>query len=244
LTEAVIGVICALRSEAHCLGRAIRRDDLLEQLPQGPLVSITGMGPAVAAAGAQRLQRAGVRALLSFGLAGGLDPTLAPGTLLLPAEVTAAGGAVFTTAGAWRAQLQQALGRLPSVGGRLFSAERAILTPSAKAELFQRSGAAAVDMESAAIAAVARAHALPFAVLRAVVDGADTAVPHAVACSTGPAGDTSLPRLLAALARRPADLPRLLPLMRGYRAATRALRSAVASGALHLPAELAVRQSA
>ncbi|MBV9758454.1 MAG: hypothetical protein JO047_15510, partial [Alphaproteobacteria bacterium] len=36
---------------------------------------------------ARRLIDAGVRALLSFGLAGGLDPALRPGALLIPREV-------------------------------------------------------------------------------------------------------------------------------------------------------------
>ena len=85
-------------------------------------------------------------------------------------------------------------------------------------------GAAAVDMESLAIAQVAAAHDIPFhgrACL--IVDGAADALPRAVAAA-GRSGQLSiLPRLIGRLVATPKDLVGLLRLSRRYRAATRSL---------------------
>jgi adenosylhomocysteine nucleosidase len=58
------------------------------------LVAITGMGGAAASAGAGALTRAGAKALASWGMAGGLDPSLQAGTILLPDEIVGANGRI------------------------------------------------------------------------------------------------------------------------------------------------------
>jgi adenosylhomocysteine nucleosidase len=248
LTAAVIGVVCALRSEARCLGRALEAEDPLECLADGTLIAVTGMGAVRAAAGAQALCAAGARALLSFGMAGGLDPALRAGDVVLPAEVVTPQGAAFATAAAWRAQLYQAVGRSGGVScGRLLTSDAAVLSPAAKAALFRECGAVAVDMESAAVADVASGAALPFMAVRAVIDAAAASVPRAViASSAAGTGEPSVLRLLAALGRRPQDLPALLPLLSGYRVARRSLRTIARSGALQprLPRAIHVARTA
>ena len=99
-------MVCALRSEARCLGRTFATDaSSPERLADGTLLAVTGMGPAAAAAGARRLCQAGAQGLLSWGMAGGLDPALRPGTLLLPVAVLTTEGSEFATTPQWRAQL-------------------------------------------------------------------------------------------------------------------------------------------
>lgn len=237
MTATVIGVVCALRSEARCLGRTFGTDAPLKSLADGTLVAVTGMGAVRATAGAQALCTAGAQALLSFGMAGGLDPALRAGAIVLPAEVITLQGAAFATAAPWRAQLEQAVGRSVGVScGRLLTSEAPVVSPAAKAALLRECGAVAVDMESAAVARVAGAAALPFMAVRAVIDAAAASVPQAVlASSAGGTGETSALRLLAALGRRPQDLPALLPLLSGYRMARRALRAVAVSGALQPP---------
>jgi len=195
------------------------------------------MGAARAASGAQALCTAGAQALLSFGMAGGLDPALRAGDVVLPAEVVTPQGGVYATAAQWRAQLYEAARRSGGVScGRLLTSDAPVLAPSAKAALFRECGAVAVDMESAAVAQVARGVGLPFMVLRAVIDAAAAGVPQAVlAGSAAATGETSALRLLAALARRPRELGALLPLLNAYRVARRALRTLATSGALQPP---------
>jgi len=73
------------------------------------LLTIAGMGCAAAALGARNLVGAGAAALVSWGMAGGLDPALAADTIFLPREVAAIDGLSITTARRWREQLSAAL---------------------------------------------------------------------------------------------------------------------------------------
>ena len=51
-------------------------------------------------------------------------------------------------------------------------------SPSKKKAAFEVAGAMAVDMESAAVAAIAAAHQLPFVALRVIIDTASDALPQ------------------------------------------------------------------
>src|SRR5580692_7267264 len=72
---------------------------------------------------------AGDSALMSFGLAGGLDPTLDPGTVVLPSEVISRDGARFPTSPEWRRQLSLAVAEMTRVvSGTLLTSLRPIDT--------------------------------------------------------------------------------------------------------------------
>src|SRR5579863_1183382 len=58
---------------------------------------------------AEALLRDGAEALVSFGVAGALAPTLRPGDLLLPRAVIDESGVRHTVDAAWHAQVVQAL---------------------------------------------------------------------------------------------------------------------------------------
>jgi adenosylhomocysteine nucleosidase len=101
-----------------------------------------------------------------------------------------------------------------------------LLTASAKTSAHHHHAALAVDMESAAVAAVARARGLPFVCVRAIVDEVNDTVPLALHDSVDAWGRPRPLGLIAALCRHPsvlADLPRLYSRMQR---ATRALRVA------------------
>jgi adenosylhomocysteine nucleosidase len=232
LTLSAIGVVCALAAEARHLKIATSRPDRLALLADGSLLAISGMGAESAARGARALVAAGARALASFGLAGGLDPALAAGDIFLPSEVTAETGPAIATADHWRARLVEALAaHRPRSQGRLLSSAGAIGSVEQKADCFRRTGAAAVDMESLAIAQVAAADQLPFVAVRVIVDAAGDALPRAVTAAADGAGHLRIWRLMGALARSPADLPPLLRLARRYRAASRSLSAVARAGA-------------
>jgi adenosylhomocysteine nucleosidase len=191
------------------------------------------MGRAAAAQGARRLVEAGARALISWGMAGGLDPALAAGTILLPSEVVSPDGALFLTARDWRERLSAAIvARHPVCCGRLLTYPQALGSRADKASAFRQTAAAAVDMESLAIAEVAASHRLPFLVVRAIVDTAQDTLPQALIEAAAGGGALRVGRLLGSLARTPAELPGLIRLARRYRAASRALTSVARSGAL------------
>jgi adenosylhomocysteine nucleosidase len=174
---------------------------------------------------------ADLRAVVSFGIAGGLDPALAPGTIVVARAVvseSAAGPEPFPASEPLVAGFRA---RLSALGARVVVAdlagvEAAVMTPAAKAALRARTGAAAVDMESQVAAAYAAAHGLPFAALRVVCDPAGRALPAFAASALKPNGDPDVPAVLLALLRREAKLGELVRLARDSGEAFRGLSRA------------------
>lgn len=151
------------------------------------------------------MAESGVSGLISFGLAGGLDPALAAGVVLIPA-------AILLDAERWDADaalLRRLGGATP---GALYGGGEIVASAAAKAALFARTGAVAVDLESAAVARTARRHGLPFAVLRAVCDGAARDLPRAALVALDGAGRIGGLRVAWAAASRPWELPGLIRL--------------------------------
>ena len=230
----VVGIVCALASEARHLGPTVRLQvPSLASLADGTLVAVTGMGSSAAAAGSRALIEAGATALASWGMAGGLDPTLDAGAILLPTEVVGSDRQTFNTAPAWRDRLSGAVAAFAPVrSGRLLTTPRAIGSVADKAELFRATGAAAVDMESAAVGEVAARHQLPFIAVRVVVDSATDVLPRAVTAAADNEGHLQIWRLIGALALAPNELAPLIRLARRYRAANRSLAAIARTGSL------------
>ncbi len=229
-----LGIVAALPAESRPLGAAGRPRHHPGTLADGSLLILSGVGPAAAAEGARRLAAAGARALISWGMAGGLDPALEAGTVVLPGEVMSPDGSLFTTARDWRERVSCAIAAHQQVcSGRLLTRGEALGSIAAKALAFRQTAAVAVDMESSAVAEVAASLCVPFLAVRAIVDTASDTVPRAaLAAATVDAGALRIGRLLAALARAPGELPALVRLARGYRTARGALTAVARSGAL------------
>jgi adenosylhomocysteine nucleosidase len=234
-----VGVVAALAAEARALGPAVGpamrpaagRAGAVVLLRNGALMAVSGMGAAAAGAAAVTLLESGASALMSFGLAGGLDPALPAGSMVLPAEVITRSGAVVLASAEWRGRVSAALQSLgPVCAGKLLTSARAVGSVADKAAAFRDTGAAAVDMESLAIAQVAAARGVPFVAVRVIVDTAADELPQAV-MSASASGQVHIWRLLGALARDPAELGALIRLAGRYRTATRRL-AAVARAAL------------
>ena len=152
---------------------------------------------------------------MSFGIAGGLDPALSPGRL----------GGKIECHGAWRDELIAALASLSPLAAPLAGRDGAmIVTVAEKALLHARHGAAAVDMESHAVARVAARAGLPFAAVRAIADPADRALPGAALAGFGEHGEVRLAPVLRELLRHPGQLPAVLGVARDSRKAMAALR--------------------
>ena len=163
---AVLGIVAALEMEGRWIGA-----------PE-PLVELSGVGDARAENAGHRLVDRGATALVSWGVAGGLDPDLEPGTVVLPDVVVHTDGSNSPADVAWRDRLLTRLqGRLLTSTSPLFHATRPITAPAEKMELHQKTGAAAVDMESAAVVAVANETGIPCLVVRVVADAAGVRLP-------------------------------------------------------------------
>ncbi|RMF99334.1 MAG: purine phosphorylase, partial [Gammaproteobacteria bacterium] len=167
------------------------------------------------------------------GTAGGLDPDLAPGALLLPAELRLAGGERLRLPADWHAAVHTCLAaRLPVVAGPLVSSRSAVGDAVARQRLRERSGALAVDMESYWLAQAAAAAGVPLLVLRAVADPAAARLPPPLLAALTPDGGLRWQALLACW--RPALWPGLWRLRRDFRRAAASLRVALATDATAL----------
>ncbi len=213
------GFVTGLAVEARVLRRNLAPSDPENDL----LVACAGADSGRAERAAQALLEAGAGALVSYGIAGGLDPALRAGGVVLAEAVCLPGGEALPTDTAWRQRLLGLASGHPLAGGTLAGSDRALASLAEKRRLFDSSGAVAVDMESHAVAEVARAAGVPFLVLRAVADSADRPLPRAVRGSIAASGQARPAVVLARLAARPWELPALLDLRRDSALALKAL---------------------
>ena len=160
-------------------------------------------------------------------MAGGLDPALGPGTVVLAGSVLAPGGETYGCDEAWRAALGA---RIPAPSVTLLGRDAPVCEAADKARLFAETGAAIVDMESHAVAAVAAESGVSFLALRAVADAAHRAVPRSALGGVGPDGGTRPGRVFAALIRAPWEIPTLVALAIDSRRALAALRGVALLG--------------
>ncbi len=153
------------------------------------------------------------RAVVSFGIAGGLDPALLPGSVVIAREVVARGERWPSDPAVVRLWAQC----LGNSGERITLADIAgadapLLTALEKSALRAASGSAAVDMESHVAADFAGDRGLPFAAIRVVCDPAERTLPPLAAKALRPDGRLDFGAIVRSLARRPAQiaaLPRL-----------------------------------
>jgi hopanoid-associated phosphorylase len=166
-----------------------------------------------------------IRGVISFGVAGGLDPTLESGDLVVATEVTA-GDARWLTGLTLSDEL---LASMPLGGRRVIRAglagvEQVIVAQDRKAALRSETGAAAVDMESHIAAAYAAEAGLPFAALRVISDPAGRSLPAVAMAAIKPNGDIDLRQVLRGLARNPFTLRALVSTGIDFNRALRSLR--------------------
>ena len=191
-----------------------------------PAVEVCGVGAAGAHRAALRLVDLGVDALASWGMAAGLDPQLAPGAVVIPTRVIGSGAQEYTADVHWRQRLVDRLGHALTVSGDPLADAPAILdTPDAKTAIFERTGAAAADMESAAVAQVAAESELPILVIRVVLDAAPVSLPGGVGRVIDDAGRVRVPQLMIRAVLDPRDWSRWPGLVRNFLAARHAMRT-------------------
>jgi nucleoside phosphorylase len=166
-----IGFVGALALECASLRRQSPRAERWVVVQSGP-------GAPRAADAARRAIGAGAGVLVSWGLAGGLAETVAPGTVVAPRRVLAEGQAPLAVDEAWHSRLGALARELAMDSGNLLSVAEPLESPAAKRAAAKAANAVAVDMESASIAAVAASARVPFVALRVVVDGVDDALPR------------------------------------------------------------------
>jgi adenosylhomocysteine nucleosidase len=195
----------------------------------------TGIGPRRAAEIAQRAFKALPHAslVISAGVAGALSPGLAVGDVVVADRLIAANAdhhgpeRVVTIAPERVEELSAILleaGLAVSTGG-LLTTRRVLATAADKRQAREASGAIAVDMESASIAAEAGGEGLPLVCLRTVMDTADEEVFGAG--FTDPEGHLNALSAMRTIATEPGTILRLPRMMYNLSIAARSLADAL-----------------
>lgn len=214
------GIVVGLRAEARLVAAAASRERVHEALQ---VRCAFGDATQVAA-----LVDAGAPALVSFGLAGGLDPSLTPGTLVLADSVVLPSGDAVATDPDWRERIRRKLApTLAPVVAPVVGSDEPIIEPAAKAGLWRRTAAAAVDTESHVAARAARQAGLALLVLRAIADPAGGRLPPAVRHGIAPGGRVRPLAVFSNALLVPSQIPDLIRLARDARAGMASLRRAV-----------------
>jgi adenosylhomocysteine nucleosidase len=166
-----------------------------------------------------------VRGVISFGVAGGLDPALKSGDVVVATEVMA-GESRWLAASSLSEELiaGAGLGRQRVIRGGLAGVEQVVAAQAGKAALRSETGAAAVDMESHIAAAYAAEANLPFAALRVISDPATRALPALATNAIKANGDIDLRTVLRGVARNPLTIRALYATGRDFNRALRSLR--------------------
>ncbi len=221
--------------KASALHNSLRGSIITPTNPNGILV-VVGMAREARAArplgrvvvGADALARAlrdGARGVLSFGLCGGLDPVLTPGDLILGTKV-----GTFAVDPHWLARLTRAL---PGAAlGDIAGSDAIVGSVSAKAALRAATGAIAADMESHRAAELAFEAGLPFAILRAVSDGASESLPLCAQSGFRPDGSVDIGAVIGGLIAHPSEFPALMRTARNAGKAMAALAAAATTVSL------------
>jgi len=192
-------------------GGALRAD--LGRLGDVPIALVmTGDGGPRAGRCADAILRwLSVKGMIVIGIAGGLDPSLEPGTLLLARAVVDPGGPSRSAT--------LPAGLAASIGARVgvvLTAPDLVTGPEWKADLWSQNPhkPAVVDLESAPLVDSALAAGLPWLVLRAVSDTASETIPEYLNDCRDDLGGVRRGAVALHAVRHPSSAPALMTLKR------------------------------
>jgi len=151
----------------------------------------------------------GSRGIISFGIAGGLAPDLAPGQWVVASAVVS-DREHHPVDARWSECLLDALPRAKHAA--IAGVDAPVADPKAKRALHARTGAIVVDMESHLAARIAAAHGLPFTACRVIVDPVHRNLPPAALLGMRPNGIPDIAAVLRSVIAQPGQLPGLMRL--------------------------------
>jgi len=178
------------------------------------LATVSGMGALRAVQAFERLVKEHQPDLVVLaGFSGALDPFYRPGYTLSGAVVCNEGGETVD---------------LDTDGVTLLTVDQPAASPEVKRSLYEKHDAAAVDMESFAVARAAASHKVTLRIVRTISDGPDQTIPPWAMGLMKPDGTNNVNAAMAMLLTRPTRLGAMLAMRRGAKAAAESLGPAVA----------------
>ena len=157
--------------------------------------------------------------VMLIGVSGALAPGLDNGDIIVPQ--------IFIEGASGRRNKAPAL-RLAegdkTTKGAILTSARPIGSTAKKREIYQKSRALAVDMESFYVLEICQGLNIPFFCIRAISDRADQSIPEEITRALRPDGSVRICSVALGTIKRPSLLPELLNLGRGFSVACRRLR--------------------
>lgn len=230
-----IALVAAMPQEARALFPSADSDSsgvyerLSGTLADGVYFNCLISGPGTDRAGeaARILCKEGPDLLISIGVSGGLAPGLAAGTLVAGTTIMP----VNKIGEIWREHEKDVAARtavFPEFAeiqcGRLLTSPTPVLTTEDKQQLYDRTGALAVDMESWAVARSAARARIPFVCIRAISDDSERGIPVEAMAGISENGKTRTGPVVKAVLKRPGLVLQLIPLALDYNKALKSLR--------------------
>ncbi len=224
----ITGIIVALADEITTLTRKkINKGDCLF-INDNVIVAFSGVGPENAAKASQLLIDKGAKRLISWGCAAALKTDLKPGELVIPQTLQKENQEKISITSPWLSSVLELLSPLNPHSDLLVESSLIVAQSSAKKTIHQQTGAIALDMESIAIAKIAKQHNHPVLVIRCIADPVAMDLPNAVSYALNEQGDVVLTKLLYFLLSHPFqlldELPRLIKLGLHFNAAKNKLK--------------------
>lgn len=221
----ITGFVVALPEELSTLTKKKIVKGACTFIADDKVIAYSGTGPENARLAAEQLVTEGAEQLISWGCAAALDAELKPGDLALAKQLIDADLTFLETDAIWLSFTQQTLQQhLSIVSGGLAESKMLVASSSEKKQLQAKTGAIAVDMESIAVAKVAKQYQLPFLVIRAIADPVDMSLPKAISAALNEQGDIELGKLLLFLTAHPGELPGLIKLGLHFQTAKNTLK--------------------
>ena len=225
----ITGIVVALPEELSTLtSKKLAKGEFLK-LNDKLIVAYSGAGAVNASTASQLLVENGVTRLVSWGCAGALSSSLKPGDLVLADKLKDADGNFvddFCELSSSQEVIKHYLPKNVNVyKGTLIESREIVSLSIIKRQLNTFTGAIAVDMESIAIAKIAKHHQLSFLAIRVIVDPVSMNLPQAISQSLNAQGVVEMPRLLSFIARHPYEIPSLIVLGRHFNMAKKTLKA-------------------
>ena len=227
----ITGIIVALAEELNTL-KTLPNALWEPNLRRGKFVFLTddvllihsGAGAENARKAAELAVSKGATQLISWGCAAALNPDLKMGNLVLAESLIGNDGQEISVNATWHQHAKTVLGsEITAYKGALIASEKMVSTAQAKQEIFEQTGAIALDMESGAIAKVATHYALPFLVIRAIADPASMDLPNALENALNEKGEVAISRILKSLVLNPKEIPHLIQVGQYFQIAKKTL---------------------
>ncbi len=209
----MLGILCGLESEA-VIARRIGNAE----------IACAAARPQKARWLARELVKKGAKRLMSFGIAGGLEPGLPIGSMIIGTHVASIDATQACDA-AWIDSLTQ---KLPEAHcGGVWGSEFLIPTAKDKRALYEKTRCLIVDMESQCVAQIASEAHIPFSVVRVGCDTSEMNVPPVVMAAISEDGSINVPKALWSILRYPRQIPALFHVGKGTGKALKILGNSV-----------------